>query len=174
MKYRYNLSVTGGVLNAMTITKENGVVRTVEKVVTASGAARALGKSLRHIYRYIENGTLRPAGKLLGEWLFDAEEVEQFRNLSRVSRPPGSLPPLPHEYHVYFPEYAMEEMNLWTNAPVVITRQLDTANRKAWRWVFGSYPNPLIGTIITRHGARLMDPRSAHYWAWLLKVPLQP
>lgn len=144
------------------------VVRQSDGAVTSSQAARMLGKSRRHIYRYVRRGLINPLGKFLNEWLFDAGQIERFRKLSSVCRIPLRRPDIPPRFRAFFQDYHVDEMNPWTNAPLIITRILDTGTRRDWTWIFRHYPRAMVHAVVRDHGPRLMSARSHHFWMWLL------
>ena len=150
--------------------ESGAVLRQSDSAVTSARAARMLGKSRRHVYRYVERGLLTPLGKFFDEWLFDAGQVERFRKMQSLGRIPLRRPVIPAGFGTFFPDYRLKEMNPWTNAALIITRILDTGTRAEWRWVFRHYPRSLVRAVIRDHGVRLMSERSHHFWTWLLGV----
>ena len=62
-------------------------------VCTVTQACKVLERTRRQVYRYMDCGQLRPAGKFLGEWLLDQDSVDRLARyrtaLEPCSRPQG-------------------------------------------------------------------------------------
>lgn len=160
----------GGILQARVWHATGALAKESEALWTAKQASQYLGKSLRHFYRYLEVRLLPSIGKFLGEWLFDREQVKRFKWAIRKAPPPLQPITLPSWMGPLFPEYDIRKMYPWTNSPIVITRCLNTASQRSWRWIFQRFPLPLIKAALRKHGKRLMSPRSYYFWTWLLHI----
>ena len=170
MQMNWEIRAGGGRIQAVVRDGQGGMVRQSDDALSAAEVARRLGKSRRHIYRYVIGKQLTPMGKFLNEWLFDAGEVERFRYAQTMGRVTLRRFAIPANLGAFFPEYQLSQMNPWTNAPAVISRILDSGTRREWRWVFRRYPRSLICAVVRDHGARLMSERSNHFWSWLLNA----
>ncbi len=168
MSKKWEIHSEKGVVQVWVRDEGGAVLRQSDSAVTSARAARILGKSRRHVYRYVERGMLNPLGKFLDEWLFDAGQVARFRKTLAAGRIPLRRYVIPSRFRTFFPDYRLGEMNPWTNAPLIITRILDTGTRAEWKWIFRHYPRSVVRAVIREHGRRIMSERSHHFWAWML------
>ena len=133
-------------------------------VRTVAQAARLLKRTRRQVYRYLETGLLRPEGKLLGEWLLDAEEVD------RAAANPRSVQPLPKKLAPLFPEYELSNLNAGRDKTLVLARALESGGPDEIKWAFKRYGRKELAGFVAADGARLLGPRSLRLWSLVLKV----
>ena len=138
------------------------------EVRTAAQAAHALGRTRRQIYRYIETGFLKPAAKLLGEWLLDAAELEN------TARRPLSVQPLPKRLRPLFPEYDISKINAGRDKTLVISRVLENGGLDEIGWAFKRYSRRELSDFIKEDGARLLGSRSLRLWSLVLGAHPEP
>jgi len=138
------------------------------EALTVSQAARLLKRTRRQIYRYIEDGVLKPEAKLLGEWLLDAAEVKS------AARRPMAAQPLPKKLAPLFPEYDISGMNAGRDKTLVIARVLESGGRDAIQWAFGRYGREELSGFIKEDGSRLLGARSLRLWSLVFGVKPEP
>lgn len=138
------------------------------KVCTARQAGRILNRGRRQIYRYIENGLLKPKAKLLGEWLLDLAEVE------KAAKRPPAVQPLPKKLAPLFPEYDISRINAGRDKTLVIARVLESGGQGEIKWLFKRYSRGELSGFIKEDGIRLLNPRSLRLWSLVLKAKPKP
>lgn len=138
------------------------------RVVTVSRAARTLRRTRRQVYRYLATGLLEPAGKVLGEWLLDAVEVE------RAAASPPAVQPLPRKLGFLFPEYDVSRLNAGRDKTLVISRVLENGGPAEIQWAFKRYSRRELAGFIEDDGARLLGPRSLRLWSLVLGARPKP
>jgi hypothetical protein len=141
------------------------VVREVAEVFSTQEACQALGRSRRHLYRYIARRWLQPAAKFSGEFFFDAEDVRRLkgRTEGRVTSVPSSLNPL-------FPEYDVAQLHPERDADMILSRVLERGDARALRWALRRYPLARRALFLQTQGARLLSERAWRFWSWLWGV----
>ena len=170
MEYKFEILGEDDILRVKIWDQENHLIRQCDNAWSVLQTARHLGKSKRHIYRFIQGGSLRPLGKFLGEWLFDPDEVRRFQWAASHCRLPLRTAKIPLHLQTHFPEYNLLTMNPWANAPVTVSRILEGGTREDWKWIYKTFPKPLIRAVVQEHGSRLLSPRSHSFWRKLLKI----
>ena len=81
---------------------------------TVQEAVRVLGRSRRHVYRYMCGGVLHPLGRFLGQWLLDPREVATLAAL------PGRLRRPPRRFQPFFPEYPLRSLDPYRDWRLVL------------------------------------------------------
>src|SRR5437773_660195 len=76
------------------------VVRDIPRALKMGEACRRLGRSRRHLYRYVVCGWLRPAVKFSGELFFDEKDLDTL-----AAAPRGRRRGVPAAMALLFPEY---------------------------------------------------------------------
>lgn len=133
-------------------------------VCTVSEAARALGRSRRHVYRLIADGTVTGLGKAFGELLLDRASV------ARAEGMPRSPQRLPERLKPLFPEYSLRRLRVGRDRTLIVSRVLDRGTVQDVRWLWSRIPAPDIGRVVESDGARLLSPRSLRLWSLALGV----
>ena len=70
----------------------------------------------------------------------------------------------------YFQEYDVSQLDLASNADLVIQRTLDFGNWEEIRWLFKTYPEKRIRSFVREYGERQLQPVTFHYWLKLLRI----
>lgn len=134
------------------------------RVVTVTQACRLLRRTRRQVYRHIRAGAIEPRGKILGEWVLDADSV------GRLAGRPLTAQPLPSRLQAYFPEHEVSRLNAGRDNILVISRILEGGGLGDLRWLFRRYGRAEIRRCVREEGRRLLGPRSLRLWSLLLKV----
>jgi hypothetical protein len=157
-----------GVWSVKKTAEDGRVLEEVSRAFAVSDLARTLGRSRRHVYRYINEGWVVPVGKYLGEWLVDSRGLEYLR-YGRPHRPTA----IPLAAKPLFPEYRLEDLHPVRDAVVVIQRMLELGGEPEVAWLFRQYPRAALRHWLEREGWRL-TPRSADFWSLVLGVKAPP
>lgn len=158
MKYEWTISRerTGKLFLRTSNGKQEGKFRAV---CTVQDAVRILGRSRRHVYRYIREGVLNAHGRFLGQWFLDPREVETLAAMpDRLRRPPRRFQP-------FFPEHPLRSLNPYRDWRIILSRLLDLGGAMESRWVLDRYPLSLIRQFISEDAERRLSPRSLRFWS---------
>ena len=141
-----------------------GLVEEVTNAIPVSALCRRLKKSRRQIYRYLKQGTIKPLGKFLGEWLVDIRGSEHLERRAARRRP------IPPSARILFPEYDAGRLHAYRDASLIIPKIMEQGDRLEIRWMLSQYSSGWIKGWLAREGWRL-SPRAARFWSWWLKTP---
>jgi hypothetical protein len=133
-------------------------------VCTVAAACRALRRSRRQVYRYLESGDLVPAGKVLGQWLVERDSVE------RLCGSPMTAQPLPSRLQRLFPEHEVRRLNVGRDRDLILSRILETGSLRDAKWAFQRYGAPAIAGFLEAAGSRQLSERSLRLWSLYLGV----
>ena len=76
MKYIFEVPEVGPM--GLQIQGQDGqILKDIPRVLRMREACRALKRSRRHLYRYLQRGWLAPAAKFSGEFFFDGEDLKK-------------------------------------------------------------------------------------------------
>ncbi len=134
------------------------------RVYTSKKVASILKRSHRQIYRYVKSAVLATYGKFLGDWLFDAQEVDRMKYL------PKTLRKLPNRFQILFPEYSLEQLNPYKQWRIILSRVLDQGGRAEVSWILRRYPKEFIKDFIREEGWRLLSPKSLNFWGLYFEI----
>lgn len=138
------------------------------EVLTTAAAAARLGRTRRHLYRLLDSGVLREAGKVLGERLIEKTSVESLaRRPSAAQRPPARLARL-------LPEHSLAELNAGRDRDLFLARVLGAGDSADLRWARRRYGRRAIAAFVAREGARVLDARSLRLWSLVFGVRPAP
>lgn len=131
----------------------------VSPVLTARDVCRRLGKSRRQVYRYVRTGRLQPCGRVLGQWLFAATEVERCgrRSLPVMLRP-------------FFWDVRLSSLSLDRHGAFIMGRLLEFGDRPAIRWLLRSYPRKALAAFLNGRGREVLPKRTWRFWALQLGI----
>lgn len=132
---------------------------------TASQVGEKFKKTKRQIYRYIKSGKLVPFAKILGEWLFSAEEIEKLAKYKMFK-----MRKINKSMKWLFPEYEFSKLESDFDSELIITRILERGDTKSVLWMIKSYPLGLIIDVIKNKAVRVLSDKSLNYWCWLFKI----
>ena len=153
MDSRWILKGAGERIRELVIFPEGRPARTVSQPLTVQEVCRLLSKSQRQVYRYLKAGRLQPCARILGQWLFSSEEVEQFRK----SGVPVSLKP-------FFWDAQLSDLSIEHHRDFILGRLLETGDREALRWLFRTYSRDSILAFLSKRGTALLSQKSWHFW----------
>lgn len=129
------------------------------RVLTVSQAGRKLRRSRRQLYRHISEGTLETGGKILGEWVLDAESVE------RLADNPLSAQPVPHLLQTLFPEHEVSRLNAGRDKVLILGRVLANGGLSNLRWLLKRYGRAAVRRFLEEDASRLLDSRALRLWS---------
>jgi hypothetical protein len=144
--------------------EDGKVLEEVPRAYAVPDLVKLLGRTRRHVYRYIKGGWLAPVGKVLGEWLVDARGVDylKFRDAHHPL-------PIPASARAIFQEYRIEDLHPIRDAVTVIHRMMESGGEREARWLFRQYSREALRHWLMEEGWRL-SPRSAVFWGTILGV----
>ena len=132
---------------------------TVSPVWTVQEVCRRLKKSRRQVYRYIRAGRLKPAARILGQWIFGPEEVG-----GSASRPlPGFLRRL-------FWDIRLADLSADHHRDLILSRVLEWGDRSAVEWALKVYPKRAWADFLRGRGAAVLSRPAWHFWVSQLGV----
>ncbi|MBI4226827.1 MAG: helix-turn-helix domain-containing protein [Candidatus Omnitrophica bacterium] len=153
------------VLRFVRLTKTGRRSGTVSPVLTVREVCRRLRKSRRQVYRYVQDGVLQPCARILGQWLFPAEEVARCTPRGI----PAMLKPI-------FWDTPLSRVIPARHRDFVLARVLEYGDWAAVRWAFQMYSREGIAAFLKGRGADLLSERSWMFWSTVLtrRPPHQP
>src|SRR5258708_31995678 len=166
MKYTFTVAEDGTVTFQERDPERGGLTKP-RRVISATEAARLLRRSRRHLYRWIHRGWLRPVASFAQQHFLDLADVQALRRSQRSMRTP-SLPP---RLSPLFPEYDGRRLHLDRDADVILSRILERGDPAAVHWAQRHFALSRRKQFLRRQGARLLSPRTFHFWRWLWRVP---
>ena len=128
--------------------------QTISHLLTVQEVCRRIGKSRRQVYRYLKAGRLRACARILGQWLFAHEEVEQFLQ--------GNVPV---SLKSYFWDVRLSDLSIDHHRDFIFGRLLEEGDRQALQWIFRTYSRNSILDFLRRRGTELLSKRSWHFWS---------
>jgi len=161
MKYIFEVTEEGDV-SVQVLHEDGQAATTFPRVLRMADACRLLGRSRRHLYRYVARGWLRPVAKFSGEFFFDVRDLQALRGLrsGRRASVPGAMAPL-------FPEYDVRALEPVRDADVILSRILERGTARELRWALRVYSLPRRLAFLKSEGQRLLSSRALHFWSWL-------
>ena len=164
MRYVFEVSETEAVTLKI-LDEESRVVRELPRVLKMPEACRLLGRSRRHLYRYIARGWLRPAAKFSGELFFDVNDLRSLQRGKQARRRS-----LPKSMAVLFPEYDLRTLEPDRDADLILARTLERGTPHQIQWALQRYPPARRKQFLKTEGRRLLTERAFHFWTWLWGV----
>ena len=161
MKYLFEVSQNGSV-SVQVLHEDGRVLRAFSHVLRMTDACRLLGRSRRHLYRYVARGWLRPVAKFSGEFFFDVRDLRAIHSLrvGRRASVPAAAAPL-------FPEYDVKTLEPVRDAHVILSRILERGTARELSWAVRHYPLTRRRAFLRSDGRRLLSARAHHFWSWL-------
>ena len=77
MKYVFEVSDNEGI-RLKILNDDGSTARDIPRVLRVADACRWLGRSRRHLYRYVKRGWLTPVAKFSGELFFEEKDYQYF------------------------------------------------------------------------------------------------
>lgn len=154
MDNRWILKGAGKRIWELAVFPEGRPARTVPQPLTVQEVCRLLGKSQRQVYRYLKAARLWPCARILGQWLFSLEEVEQFRKSG-----------IPVSLKAFFWDVQLSDLSADHHRDFILGRLLEVGNREALRWLFRTYSRDSILAFLSRRGTDLLSQKSWNFWA---------
>jgi len=161
MKYIFEVAEKGPV-HLRTMDDEGRVIREISCALRMSEACRWLGRSRRHLYRYVARGWLQPVAKFSGEFFFDKKDLEAYRRGNRDRRAS-----LPVSMAFLFPEYDLRSLQPDRDADLVLSRILERGTSRDIQWALRHYSLARRRLFLKTQGPRLLSARAFHFWTWL-------
>jgi hypothetical protein len=161
MKHIFEVSRRGAV--SVRVLHEDGrAAREFPRVLRMADACRVLGRSRRHLYRYVARGWLRPVAKFSGEFFFDVRDLRAIcgSRTGRRAAVPAAMAPL-------FPEYDVKTLEPVRDADVILSRILERGTARELSWAVRRYPLTRRRAFLRSDGRRLLSARAHHFWSWL-------
>jgi hypothetical protein len=163
MKYIFEQSKRGP-LSLQIQTDDGQILKDVARVLRMREACRALRRSRRHLYRYVERGWLSPAAKFSGEYFFDWEDLKK---LAHRRGPRERRRSIPARMAPLFPEYTLPALEPERDADTILSRILECGTSRDIRWAVRRYALARRRRFLSAHGRRLLSERAFHFWSWL-------
>ncbi len=154
METRWVLKGAGERIQALTRVDPGGRRQTVQPVLTVQHLCRLLRRSRRQVYRYLRSGRLQPCARILGQWLFDPEQADRFREQH-----------LPFSLRPFFWDVRLSDLSAQRHRDFILSRLLEFGDRQAVRWALRTYPRDSIVAFLERRGASLLSKRAWIFWA---------
>jgi hypothetical protein len=130
-------------------------------VLTLKDVCGRLAKSQRQVYRYVQEGRLRPCAKILDQWLFDPDEIAGFERF----RVPRFLRP-------FFWDVRLSSLSPVHHRDFILGRLLESGNQAAVVWMFQAYSRKEVVYFLARRGRDILSRRSWRFWTFvLMKTP---
>lgn len=133
---------------------------TVCPVLTLKDVCERLAKSQRQVYRYVQEGRLRPCAKILDQWLFDADEIAGFEKFQQ----PRFLRP-------FFWDVHLSSLSPVHHRDFILGRLLEFGNQAAVSWMFQVYSRREVVQFLANRGADILSRRAWRFWTVVLKAP---
>lgn len=133
---------------------------TVCPVLTLRDVCKRLAKSQRQVYRYVQEGRLRPCAKILDQWLFDAAEITAFKKFR-----------LPRFLRPFFWDVRLSSLSPVHHRDFILGRLLESGNQAAVAWMRQVYSREDVVQFLAHRGADILSPRSWRFWTVVLKAP---
>ncbi len=131
--------------------------KVIRPILTAEDVCRLLRRSKRQVYRYLKAGRLQPCARILGQWLFSAEEVRRFQR----DRIPSFLKP-------FFWDARMADLSSEHHRDFILARVLESGDRKAVRWALRTYPKQTVLSFLKDRGKAALSERAQNFWLSVL------
>lgn len=175
MKYIFEFSEKGPI--RLQVREEEGhLIQEIPEVFPTGEACARLGRSRRHVYRYVARGWLHPVVKFSGELFFDAREVKALESARPASRPksPARRPSVPRRLKPLFPEYDLQTLEPNRDADLILSRILERGDAPALRWALRYFSRKRRCQFLKTQGQRLLSDRALRFWSWLWRVSPLP
>ena len=132
----------------------------LRSVLTVQDLCRRLRRSRRQIYRYLKAGRITASARILGQWLFSAEEARLFEK----ARVPSFL-------RLFFWDVRVSDLSAEHHRDFILTRLLESGDRAAVRWTFETYPKRTVLAFLRGRGAATLSKRARNFWLFVLGGP---
>lgn len=131
----------------------------IEPLLTVQQVCRRLKKSRRQVYRYLRAGRLTACARILGQWLFDAQQMDRFNEAS-----------LPASFRRFFWDVPLSSLSVERHRDFILGRLLEWGDREALRWVVRSYSPDVLREFLRGRGSEILSERNQRFWASVLEL----